>query len=108
MALINMKMSKEEIKESEPTIQKPKEPRYPWGLELSLNDESLDKLDMEAIDFKVGDVVGIRAKGNVTRLSSNQSENGESRESIDIQITDLDIVSENAFDKAFKEATKEE
>lgn len=44
MALVNMKMSREEAKEYN-TIDSPDNgPQYPYGLCIDLNDDSLEKL----------------------------------------------------------------
>ena len=46
---IDMKMSKAEMKESMPTTENSKGgPKYPWGLQLRLDETALDKLGMKS------------------------------------------------------------
>lgn len=65
-------------------------PKYPWGLCITLNDDSLEKLGVKTMPA-VGTEVTIVAKAQVTGTNERQSENGESYSSMDLQITDLQI-----------------
>lgn len=88
MALISMKMSKKEAKaEVEPSPDDL--PAYPWGLCLHLGDDEIEKLG--AGELKAGDEVSITCKAKVTGCSSNQSLLGQSHNSIDLQITEMEI-----------------
>lgn len=49
------------------------EPAYPWGLEVSLNDESIDKLGIDLENTKADDIVYFVAQARVTRTSSSES-----------------------------------
>ena len=88
-SLINMQQTAEEAKEyTEPkAIDAPK---YPWGLCITLNDDSLDKLDIDKLP-SVETEVTIVAKAQVSRISENQTQGGESNRSMDLQITDMRI-----------------
>lgn len=108
MALKDMKLSKKEAK-AEISPVKESGPGYPWGLELNLSDEAMGKLGITAKNFAVGETVMIRAKAKVKRLSMSQYEGDkEKNESMDMQITHLEIVSQDKFDEAFKEASEKE
>lgn len=88
MAMIDMKMSKKEAQaEYEPS--KDDLPAYPWGLSIRLGDDEIEKLG--ASDLKAGDEVTITCKANVTGCSSNQSLLGKTNNSIDLQITAMEI-----------------
>jgi hypothetical protein len=88
MALVDMKMSKAEAKEqTEPTSSDL--PQYPWGLNLHLDDDELEKLGVK--DLKVGSDVVITAKCSVTSSSSHKSMLGDSSSSVDLQITEMEI-----------------
>lgn len=88
MALVDMKMSKKEAKEM--TEPSPDDlPAYPWGLSLHLGNDELEKLDIT--DLKAGDEVSIVCKATVTGSSSSKSLIGESHDSIDLQITEMEI-----------------
>jgi hypothetical protein len=88
-SLINMEMSKEEAKEyAQPSVSE--SPKYPWGLCLTLNDDSLKKLGVTKLP-SVETVVTITAKATVSSVRENQTQGGESEASMDLQITDMQI-----------------
>jgi hypothetical protein len=88
-SLINMEMSQEEAKEY--TAPTPADaPKYPWGLCITLNDDSLDKLGVKTLPG-VETEVTIVAKATVSRISENQTQGGESERSMDLQITDMQL-----------------
>jgi hypothetical protein len=88
-SLINMQQSAEEAKEyTEPSVADA--PKYPWGLCITLDDDSLEKLGVKTLPT-VETVVTIVAKATVSRISENQTQGGESERSMDLQITDLQI-----------------
>jgi hypothetical protein len=88
-SLINMEMSKEEAKEySAPSESEA--PKYPWGLCLTLNDDSLEKLGVKTLPA-AGSVVTITAKATVSGIRETQTQGGDSEASMDLQITDMTI-----------------
>lgn len=84
-SLINMQQSTEEVKEYVADA-----PKYPWGLCITLNDDSLDKLGVKTLP-SVETTVTIVAKATVSRISENQTQGGEADRSMDLQITDMQI-----------------
>lgn len=91
MALVNMQQSAEEAKEHgnccEPVASD--EPRYPYGLELHLDEDTLAKLGITAPPA-VGTTMMITAKVMVTSASQYQRQGGEKESSSCWQITDLE------------------
>lgn len=88
-SLINMEMSKEEAKEE--TQPSPADaPKYPWGLCITLNDDSLEKLGVDSLP-EVETEVTIVAKAQVSRTSAYQSNGGEAERSMELQITDMQL-----------------
>lgn len=71
-------------------------PSYPYGLEVRLDDESLEKLDLDVKDLSVGDTYVLVAKVKLTSVSSNQSDGGPSRSSVALQITEMCLEGEGA------------
>lgn len=69
-------------------------PDYPYGLRVSLDQGSLDKLKKPASAFSVGDMVDMRCFGVVTSVSQDASESGE-RGRVEIQIQKLGMENEN-------------
>lgn len=86
MKLVSMKQTKSEIKETEQPITSSNQ--YPYGLEISLEKESIDKLDLNINDFSIGGKVDIVCTAEVTSLSQSASKKNENL-SVRLQITDL-------------------
>lgn len=76
MKLISMKNKPKKtlrgaLKETaEPTMD---EPSYPWGLELSLNEDSIKKLNLDIENVSAGDKVYFAAMAKVTRIALNEN-----------------------------------
>lgn len=71
-------------------------PSYPYGLSISLDDESLEKLEVDVTDLAVGSTMVVVAKVKVSSVSSNQSDGGPSRQSVSLQITEMCLEPEGA------------
>ncbi len=65
-------------------------PKYPWGLSLCLNDDSLDKLGVKTLPA-VGTEVTIVAKATVSATRESATEGDGANSSMDLQITDMQI-----------------
>jgi len=61
---------------------------YPWGLEICLEKESIDKLGLDIDDFSIGGKVNIVCTAEVTNLSQSVSKK-DGNLSVRLQITDL-------------------
>ena len=88
--LVSMKLSEKETKAmAEPSLVGGEKdaPRYPWGLSLNLDDDTLDKLKLSPLP-KVGEKRLLIAQVEVTSVSSNQGPGKEKRESVALQITE--------------------
>jgi Major coat protein-like len=73
------------------------QPDYPYGLCISLNEETLEKLGLDEKDFDVGDMVHIQGMGLVTSKSTTANSETGDKCRIEIQITHL--ASENEDDE---------
>ena len=109
--LTNMKMDKKEMKDTMgPTAvgSSPKGPQYPWGLGVTLENESLKKMDIKLSDYKVGDVVELYAQCKITRLSENMREGEKNpNRSMELQITDMCLEATDAEAESEKEMNDE-
>jgi len=87
--LVSMKMTATERKAmAAPSLVDGKDaPAYPWGLSLTLDDDALEKLDLETLP-KVGTALTLVARVEVTRTSSDQGSDGQKHQSVSLQITD--------------------
>lgn len=72
---------------------------YPWGLRLTLNEETLKKLKMKADDFEYDGIYLLAAKVCVVGVSGNETASGK-HTTIELQITDMEIQDES--DEALK------
>lgn len=91
MAMVNMKMSTEVAKEwAEPTADDA--PRYPYGLQLNLDDEALEKLGITQVPA-VGTKMTLTAVVEVCSTSAYATQEGESEASVSLQITDMELSS---------------
>jgi hypothetical protein len=92
MALTSMKMSPEEAKEEYGTCEPSaaNAPEYPYGLTLSLNDESMTQLGMSTLPA-VGSKVMITAMATVTSTSSDSRQDGDTEQRVGLQITDMEL-----------------
>lgn len=66
-----------------------KGPKYPYGLELSLDDVTLQKLGMTSLPAVNTEVV-LAAKAVVTRVNAYENQEGK-KASLGLQITALDV-----------------
>lgn len=87
--LVSMKFTKAEAKKmTEPSsLAEGDRPRYPWGLSVNLDKDSLEKLEIDDLP-KVGESYLLVAMVDVVGVSSNESEGG-SNKSVSLQITDM-------------------
>lgn len=92
MKLVNMQQSAEEANEKAIVEQgdATDAPRYPYGLELRLDEESLAKLGFQAPP-QVGTTFVIQAKVVVSSASAYQTQGGEAEYGSCWQITDLGV-----------------
>lgn len=88
MKLHSMKMTSSEAK-AQSTPAEVDAPRYPWGLAITLDQDSLDKLDMTGLP-DVGEEYLIGGCVKVTSVSSNEHEGGKHK-SVSLQITELGL-----------------
>lgn len=86
--------------------------RYPWGLQIRLEKDDLEKLGVSAADFKIGQTVAIQASAKVTSINSRESTGSEKRyQEVGIQIEKLDLELKSAkfaeYDNARKKGPTE-
>jgi hypothetical protein len=89
--MVNMQMSAEEAKEYTGAVAEPgNAPKYPYGLSLCLNDDSLTKLGIKALPA-VGSKMTINAVVVVTSVGSSQQQDGDAESRAELQITDMEL-----------------
>jgi len=94
MPMIDLAYSDEERKEIKgemsPTAPDYEGPKYPWGLEFSLENASLDKLGLDLSAFKIGQELPLNGVVRVVGLDQNERDNGEAHRCVRLLITKLD------------------
>lgn len=91
MTMTSMKLSADEAKASMSIDTKPGDgPRYPYGLCLYMNTETLKKLGITELP-KVGSKLTIVAQVDVTSVGMRQQQDGDEEMNADLQITDMEI-----------------
>src|SRR6185312_6335553 len=78
-----------------PVAEKPKGPDYPYGLCISLDEASLEKLDIDPKELVLGGIVHIHALARITSMSTNENESSSTCRA-ELQIEDMAIESEDA------------
>lgn len=75
--------------------------KYPWGLRLDLNNESIKKLTgVDSVD--VGEEVTLSAVAKVVEKRANETQTGKDTR-IELQIVKLGVERKVSADKAFEE-----
>lgn len=65
-------------------------PKYPWGLKISVDQDSYKKLDLKKVP-QVGDKMMMLCMVEVCSVSNESYEGDEKNISIGLQITDMDM-----------------
>lgn len=102
MAMKDLKITKKEAKAKSESmvIGSPDQERYPYGLRLELNNDTLEKLGIDKLP-SVGTVLMFEAKAKVVGSRQSATEGSENR-SIELQITHIDL-EEGETDEEVKE-----
>jgi hypothetical protein len=74
--------------------------KYPYGLNISLDEDSLEKLDIDISTFGVGDEVEIHARAKVSSVSQSEREGSGKSASLSLQITDMAVESGGEIEDA--------
>jgi hypothetical protein len=87
--MVNMQMTAEQAKSyAEPSAGDG--PRYPYGLCLQLDTDTLKKLGITDLP-KVGSTFTLVAKVDVTSVSMHQQQDGDESMCASLQITDMEL-----------------
>lgn len=88
----------------EATPLMPAENKYPYGLCINLDDESLEKLKVDISDWEIGDVFPLDILVKLTSKSCNESEGGGQKCSVSLQITHIGQEKEPEAEEELEEA----
>jgi hypothetical protein len=65
-------------------------PKYPWGLQLSFDDATLEKMGMSATDFKPGTDMPIEGVLRITGISISEREDGTKCQCVNAVLSSID------------------
>lgn len=98
MKLQSMKLSKSDVERQQEKWSKPPAQdadRYPYGLELHLDNDVLEKLNLGELP-EVGSTMTLMATVKVTTVSSRDEVDGDKRNNVSLQITAMGLESDKA------------
>lgn len=108
-AMVDMAKSPSEIKKDMPSLpasSKASVPTYPYGLCISLNEEDLAKLGMDAGELpKNGDMIHLAAMAKVTSVSTNQitDDGGATKDCCRVELQITHLATENEDEEGARE-----
>lgn len=92
MSFVNLKLKKKKGGNDAPEAVKTSEgPSYSWGTRLSLDKETIGKLGIDINKIKVGENVTASVKMEVVSVRQEVGEGGYNSETIELQVTDIDL-----------------
>lgn len=65
-------------------------PKYPWGLEITFDNASLEKRGKQATDFKPGTDMPFSGTLRITGMNINENEDGTKQQSVRAVLTEID------------------
>lgn len=74
-------------------------PNYPWGLEIRLEKEAMDKLGLKAADYNVGDYVIVTARCCVKELRQSNRQGGKPSQTMELQIEEMSMTDDTESQK---------
>lgn len=93
-ALVDLAMTPEEQEDAGMVAaEKSDGPRYPFGMSLSFDKATLDKLGLSG-DCNIGDLLDARIFAVVTAISKNQRNDGTDNMSVSVQIQKMSVENE--------------
>ena len=100
--MIDVKFTPKEGKENTAEAAEMVAPSYPWGLSISLYNDSLEKLGLTDKKFSVGDEMTIECVVKVSGVSEDETINDGTRKRVGLQITEMGVKTDTEEDKQAK------
>lgn len=66
------------------------QPEYPYGLRISLNEDSIEALGLVSMPA-IGQKMIVNARVEVVGITNSKQSNGDEYKCVDLQITDMDL-----------------
>ena len=94
-----MKLEPKESEKETVEAMEHERPMYPWGLCITLNNESLAILKKKYSDFEPEEEIMLKARLVVTSTSCHDMMGSEKQESVSLQITEMELSQEGYIEK---------
>lgn len=101
---VDLKLTKKESQQVSGPTKVGDGPKYPWGLQLRLDQSSLEKLGVKNLP-EVGVLCQVIGVGRVISVSQTEEMDGDKKRNVEIQIEKLNLAVEDE-DEAFEQGAK--
>lgn len=88
--MVDMQMASKEMEGNVPCLEKEHQPKYPYGLEINLNKESMEKLGLDKALPTIGQMLTLTAVVKVTSVRQEE-EQKETCHYSTLQITAMEL-----------------
>ncbi|MER1940643.1 capsid staple protein [Castellaniella sp. FW104-16D08] len=92
MPMVSMKLSAQAAQAYNSPVPSGDAPMYPWGLTVSLDNESMKRLGLDTAPPEVGTTMVLMATVEVTSVRSEKEHDGDTRAGADLQITEMELL----------------
>lgn len=101
--LVDMKRPRQKKEEPISVYSNP----YPYELRITLGGQELKKLGLNINDFKLKEIVNIIAEARVDNIESSMNADGRSNQSVNLQITKLNVQKDKSKFREYYNKQKE-
>lgn len=82
---IDLALTPEELEKDSGGVPIAESPKYPYGLSISLDEKTLDKLDVDHSDWEIGDILPAGVLLKITGKNESETQDGK-KVCVNIQI----------------------
>ncbi len=95
--MVDLALTEEEQEERNTSYAMPigMAPKYPYGLSICLDHDTLEKLKVDYEDWEVGDIFHLHCFAKLTSISTNETADGEENCRAELQIVSMAAESED-------------
>lgn len=99
MAMVDLKVTKADLKKDEEKMLAPYQEDVPYGLSLHLSDREIGKLGLKDRKLEVGGEMEASVKLRITSVNDSESENSGKQRNVSLAVIAMDIDEENKEEK---------
>lgn len=106
MKMIDLKMPKQEVKETTAKPAMVEENRWPYGMQLRFESEQCEKMP-QLKGMKIGAKVDVSGVGEITSIRMNEEKGGKEKYSVEIQMHQIGVEGKSKTQESMIDAMKE-